>query len=84
MSMSADSTAWQRLFADHPASVRESYGQHLLAACRIGMRLFEMGAACLCHAVVPGVFEDTASRGVTQLAGEMSQRRCCAADGDRS
>lgn len=77
MSMATDSAVWRRLFADHPAAVRESYWQHLLAAFRIGTRLIGMGAACLCHAVVPGLFESTASRGVTQLAREMSKRLCC-------
>ena len=80
MSLVAESTVWHRLFADHPASVRESYVQHSFAACRIGARLLGMGLACICHAAVPGVFEDTASRGVSKLAGEMSQRRCCPAE----
>ena len=66
---------WRRLFSDHPASLKESYWQHSRVAWRTGIRLLGMGIACLCHAVVPGLFEDTASRGVSRLAGEMSSRR---------
>lgn len=81
MNASADSTVWRRLFADHPAAVRESYPQHFLAACRMGIRLLGMALACICHAVIPGVFEATASRGVKKLASEMARRRCCHFDG---
>jgi len=75
MSVGAEPNVWRRLFSDHPASLHESYWQHSRAAWRTGIRLFGMGAACLCHAVVPGVFKDTASQGVSRLAGEMSERR---------
>ena len=75
MSTDTPSTAWQRLFSDHPASVRESYREHFYAAGNMGLRLVAMGCACLCHAFVPGLFEDTASRGVAELADRMSRRR---------
>jgi hypothetical protein len=75
MNGGAEPNKWRRLFADHPASLHESYWQHSRAAWRIGIRLLGMGIACLCHAVVPGVFEQTASQGVSRLAGEMSERR---------
>ena len=75
MRAGAEGSLWRRLFADHPSSVRESYCQHFLAASRFGFRLVGMGIACLCHAVVPAVFEDVASQGVSELAGEMAQRR---------
>lgn len=80
MSANLQST-WNRFFADHPASVRESYAEHFLAASRFGLRLLSMAGACLCHAVVPGVFEDTASKGVAKLADELTRRRCCHAEG---
>lgn len=77
MNTSSQSTVLRRLFADHPAAVRETYFEHFRAAARIGIRLLGMSLACLCHAIVPGVFEDTASRGVIALGGELSRRRCC-------
>lgn len=81
MSAGAPSAVWRRLFADHPASVRESYGRHFVVAFRIGLRLLGLGVACLCHALVPGLFEDTASRGIHRLSAEMSRRLCCEPEG---
>lgn len=81
MSFMTESNLWHRLFAQHPAAVRESYLQHFLAAGRISWRLLGMCLACLCHAIVPGLFENTASRGVVALAGELSRRRCCDTEG---
>ena len=84
MSESAEASVWRRLFADHPAALHESYSRHFLEACRLGVRLLEMGITCFLHAVIPGVFEDTASRGISKLAGEMSKRRGRRSDGDES
>ena len=66
---------FHRLFVDHPASIEETYAEHLGSALLIGFRLMGMGMACLCHALVPALFEDAASRGVRRLAGEISARR---------
>jgi len=46
---------WQRLFTSHPASVNETYGQHLAAAAGFGFRMIWGGIVCLVHAVIPGV-----------------------------
>ena len=78
MSGRAEASIWRRLFVEHPDAVRESYREHAGVAARIGGRLLGMGAACLCHALVPGLFPDTASRGVSKLAAELQRRRCCA------
>lgn len=75
MRASTEGSIWRRLFADHPSSVRESYSQHFLAASRIGFRLVGMGIACMCHAVIPAMFQDVASQRVSELAGEIAQRR---------
>lgn len=72
---------WNRYFAEHPAAVRESYLEHFLAASKIGLQLLSMAFACLCHALVPGLFETSASRGILRLAGDISRRRCCYSEG---
>ena len=56
-----------RLFTDHPASVDESYGEHLLFALRFSLKLFGAACAALIHALLPFLFEKTASRMVAEL-----------------
>lgn len=56
-----------RLFTDHPASVDESYGEHLLFALRFSLKLFGAAGAALIHALLPFLFEKTASRMVADL-----------------
>ena len=61
---------WQRLFLDHPRAVEESYFAHMRFAGWFAGRLFLAGGAALVHAVIPCLFETTASR----LIGEMQRR----------
>ena len=63
------------LFLDHPNAVGESYGEHFFKASRFGIVLMRTGAACLLHAVVPALHQDTASRTVSTLANDLSSRR---------
>lgn len=56
-----------RLFNDHPASVGESYGEHMAFALKFSLRLFGAGFAALIHAALPFLFEKTASRIVAEL-----------------
>lgn len=56
-----------RLMTDHPASVDETYFEHLAFAARFAGVLFAAGAAALIHAVLPFLFERTASRLVRDL-----------------
>ena len=55
-----------RLFIDHPRSLGLSWAGHGAGAIRIGSRLIGAGLAALVHAVIPGVFTDTAGRIVTE------------------
>lgn len=71
---SEDHLAW-RIFAAHPASVGETYTEHLAAAARLGIGLIAAGLACLLHALVPAAFEDRASRAVARLHRELAERR---------
>ena len=59
-----------KLFTSHPASVNETYGQHFLFALNFSLTLF----AALIHALLPFVFEKTASRLVVRLYGKTHNR----------
>ena len=56
-----------RLFLDHPRTVDETYLQHLAFATRFSLTLLAAAGAALMHALVPCLFEKTASRIVAQL-----------------
>ncbi len=55
-----------RLFVDHPRSLGLSWLEHGAGAVRIGVKLIAAGLAALVHALVPGLFTDTAGRTVTE------------------
>jgi hypothetical protein len=69
-----------RLFADHPRSLGMSWASHGIGAIAIGAKLIGAGAACLVHAIVPGLFTDTAGKTVTHMYDHMKQRRAGAAN----
>jgi Family of unknown function (DUF6356) len=66
---------FDRLFLDHPRSVGESYGAHLLVALSFGLRMIWAGLACVVHALVPGLFRCTGSRMIQTLHDEMVVNR---------
>jgi len=70
------------MFTRHPASVGETYGQHMAMAGSFGFRLIAVGAACLIHAALPFLFEKTASRMVERLHAEMVTGRVRRTRGD--
>ena len=61
-------------FRDHPASVGETYPEHMAFALRFGARLFCAGAAAFVHALVPALFETTASDTVRAMHAEIEGR----------
>jgi hypothetical protein len=63
------------LFTEHPRSLGIGYLTHLRGAVRIGGSLIGAGAACLVHALIPGVFVQSASRTVTRLHEHISRRQ---------
>ena len=65
----------QSLFTDHPASVGETYWQHLGAAWGFSWRMMVASIACLIHALLPFLFEKTGSRAITQLHDRMVVNR---------
>lgn len=69
---------FRRLFVDHPASVNESYFEHMAMAGSFGWALLKASGACFVHALVPGVCERTGSRTITSLYGRMVTNRVAA------
>jgi hypothetical protein len=63
-----------QIFIDHPASVEETYFEHLRFAGRFSALLFAAAGAALVHAVVPCLFEKTAGKIVKRLAQDLTSR----------
>jgi hypothetical protein len=63
------------LFTAHPATVGESYGEHLTAAAGFGVRMILGGLACLVHAVLPFLFVRTGSDTIRALHTRMVTHR---------
>ncbi|MFJ1269262.1 DUF6356 family protein [Legionella lytica] len=51
-----------KLFTEHPASVNQSYWEHLLFAICFGFSMIKGGCACLIHAIFPFLFQTTGSQ----------------------
>lgn len=60
-----------RLFLAHPRSVDESYGGHLRSALSFAGLMLACSMAAAIHAVLPFLFEKTASRTVARLHDRM-------------
>lgn len=56
-----------RLFLTHPRSVGESYFAHAAFAGGFALRLAAAAGAAAVHAVIPALFERTASRIIADL-----------------
>jgi hypothetical protein len=69
-----------RLFLEHPRSLGMTWLGHGVGAVAIGLRLIGAGAACLVHAVVPGIFTQTAGRTVARMYEHMGRRKAGAAN----
>jgi hypothetical protein len=65
----------QTLFTEHPATVGESYGQHLGQASRFGLRMILGGLACLVHGLLPFLFVRTGSATISDLHARMVTNR---------
>ena len=63
-----------RIFLDHPAKVDETFFQHMGFALRFAGLLFLASGAALVHALIPCLFEKTASRIVGQLYARTHNR----------
>ncbi|MEM6584477.1 MAG: DUF6356 family protein [Pseudomonadota bacterium] len=65
---------WSR-FKDHPASVGETYFEHLVQANSFGVRMILGGFACMLHGLFPFLFVKTGSRQIQTLHGRMITNR---------
>lgn len=63
-----------RWFRAHPATVDETYFQHLRFALGFAVWLIVAGFAALAHALVPAVCETTAGRIIGKLHDRMGAR----------
>ncbi len=67
-------SSFLRGFVDHPASVDETYLQHARFAFGFSVQLFAAALAALVHALIPPLFETTASRIVRRLHAKIMAR----------
>jgi hypothetical protein len=65
----------RRLFTGHPASVGETYLEHLCAASGFAVRMILGGIACFLHALFPFAFRRTGSECIEQLHDRMVVNR---------
>jgi len=63
-----------RLFFDHPASVDESYFQHMRFALGFAGLLALAAGAALVHAIIPAACQTTASSIVKRLCPRVANR----------
>ena len=64
----------KNLFLTHPRSVEESYVEHMAFAGRFSGKLFLAAGAALVHAVLPFLFEKTASRMIAEMYDRTKNR----------
>jgi len=65
----------QRLFTEHPKSVDETYGEHMVRASCFGGRMMVAGLACMVHALLPFIFVRTGSQAIDELYARMQATR---------
>ncbi|MGL4437896.1 MAG: DUF6356 family protein [Bosea sp. (in: a-proteobacteria)] len=61
-------------FTRHPDALGETYLQHLGHALNYSGRMFLAGGAALVHALLPFLFEKTASNMIKAMYAEMAAR----------
>ena len=62
----------RRLFIDHPATVGESYGEHLQVAGSFGVAMLVGALGCFVHALVPALCKRTGSTTVKRLHARLT------------
>jgi len=65
----------RQLFTAHPASVDETYAEHMAVASSFGLRLLGAGVACLIHGIFPFLFVKTGSAAIATLHERMVTNR---------
>lgn len=64
-----------KAFTKHPASVGETYWQHMSHALRFAIRLLFASFACFMHAIFPFLFVKTGSKQIDHLHIRMVSAR---------
>jgi hypothetical protein len=67
--------SFHRLFTEHPESVGETYGEHLVRAWWFGGRMVVAGLGCMLHALLPFIFVHTGSEAIDELHARMQATR---------
>jgi hypothetical protein len=62
-------------FTQHPASVNETYFQHLCSAWTFAFRMAGAGCACFLHGLFPFLFVTTGSSTIRELYDRMLTNR---------
>lgn len=62
-------------FTRHPATVGETYAEHMRHAGGFGLTLVAAGLACLVHAVFPFLCKTTGSQAIKRLHDRMVVNR---------
>ena len=63
------------LFTEHPASVDETYTEHMVVAFSFALRMFVGSLACLVHAFLPFLCVRTGSETIADLNQRMVAHR---------
>jgi len=63
-----------KVFLDHPRSVEESYLEHAAFAGKFSFKLFLAAFAAMVHAVIPCLFEKTASKMIAEMYAKTHNR----------
>lgn len=69
-----------KYFREHPASVGETYVEHLGMASSFGLRMIGGGIACMLHGAFPWLFVRTGSDQIRLLHERMVTHRTGRAD----
>ena len=67
-------TMINKVFFDHPASVEENYFEHMIFAGRFALTLMGAAGAALVHAIIPCLFEKTASNLIRKMYARIDNR----------
>ena len=65
----------KRLFTEHPATVGETYAQHMRSAFGFAGTMFVASLACFVHGILPWTFKSTGSRAIGDLHDRMIRHR---------
>ena len=66
---------FRRFFVDHPASVGETYLEHLMTAAGFGTKMVLAGMACVVHGLLPVIFTNRGSDAICALHERMVVNR---------